>query len=321
MNTITNPFHIEEIRELVLSKIPTSFLCNSLLFVNSVFSSSTFKILETRELPKEDTVLLFSILRNYRRFVLVADLLLSCYQPAELVNFKLFKKFGLGDFEIIHSDIVAASVGSLEYLKYFHACGYSWNYSAASSAADAGHLACLQFIHEYGGVWDSHTIYNAAVEGHHECLVYALENGCPSRDCVCTAVAEGGNLESLIYLHEREYPWDEGTCAAAAEKGHLECLKYAHENGCPWDIKSVNKAARNGHLECLMYLHENNCPWDKTAFHEAAWHGHMNCLLYLREENCPFDELEMYRLFKKLGYSDMSMCILNIGDESKLNIN
>jgi len=156
----------------------------------------------------------------------------------------------------------AADIGDLEWLKYAHEKGYSWNKFTCSNTAYNGHLECLKYLHENGCPWDEKTCENAASQGHLDCLMYAIKNECPYDEEIMRWTAGNGHLDCLKYLHENVgCKFHEKTTFAAAQYGHLECLKYAVENGASKHPQTCRMALGNckGN-DCYNYAIQNGFP-------------------------------------------------------------
>ena len=52
-------------------------------------------------------------------------------------------------------------------------------------AAKHGHLEYLKYAHENGCSWNDKTYLNASFNRHLECLKYAHENACPWDEMIC----------------------------------------------------------------------------------------------------------------------------------------
>ena len=89
----------------------------------------------------------------------------------------------------------SAKKGYLNYLKYLHKNGCSWNVFTCNWAAYRGNLDCLKYVHENGCSWNLSTCSSAARNGHLDCLKYAHENGCNWESDTCTGAADKGYLD------------------------------------------------------------------------------------------------------------------------------
>lgn len=67
--------------------------------------------------------------------------------------------------------------GGLEWL--YKTKGKRFSKHDCSLAADIGAIQCLEWFHSWGTPWDKKTTYSAAARGNMRCLEFAIENGCP----------------------------------------------------------------------------------------------------------------------------------------------
>ena len=196
--------------------------------------------------------------------------------------------------------IIAATYGYIDCLRYAHEHGCPWDENTCSAAIKCGQLECLRYAHEHGCPWYNYQIgqtfgnvWNdccslAAAYGHLECLRYVHDNGCHWGTKTCRAATTNGHVNCLQYAHEHGCEWNfNEMCNDSAEYNQLTCLQYAHSQGCPWDERTCELAADCGSLACLTYLHENGCPWNERTINIARQYGSRACFQYAIDNQCP----------------------------------
>lgn len=96
-----------------------------------------------------------------------------------------------------HAGDAAASLGSLEELKYFHDKGYPITNWAFVYCTILDSVECMQFLYFHGYIWNRYTCMYAAKADAIHCLIFAIEHGCPFDRDQCLVLA---GKRCLAYL-------------------------------------------------------------------------------------------------------------------------
>ena len=128
-----------------------------------------------------------------------------------------------------------AEFGDLESIKLLRETESSINYNSLSYKDDPypnvlsatnGHIDILKYFHKIGHPLSRDVCTGAALNGHLDCLKYAIDNGCPIDNNACDYAARNGHTKCLIYLYLHGGTFTTKTAQNAAFSGNLECVKY-----------------------------------------------------------------------------------------------